>query len=81
MATVPIPAAERTVGRQGHYAGAVSRLVAFALDVGAAWGAYTLGVAAVEAAVKLITRHSYVLYNHQALSFGVLAAWVFLYFT
>ena len=42
----PVPSAELTVGRQGHYAGAVSRLVAFAADVGASWGVYTLGVAA-----------------------------------
>ena len=42
MTTVPVPAAELTVGRQGHYAGAVSRLVAFAADVGASWGVYTL---------------------------------------
>ena len=81
VTTVPVPAAEKTVGRQGHYAGAVSRLIAFALDVGAAWGIYTLGVASVDAAVKLISRHSYSLYNHQVLSFVVLAAWGFLYFT
>jgi uncharacterized RDD family membrane protein YckC len=69
------------VGRQGHYAGAVSRLAAFALDVGAAWALYTLGVAAIEAAVRLLTRHSYSLYNHPTVSFVVLAVWSFLYFT
>ena len=44
MTTVPVPAPELTVGRQGHYAGAVSRLAAFAADVGASWGVYTLAV-------------------------------------
>ena len=44
MTTVPVPSAALTVGRQGNYAGAVSRLAAFAADVGASWGVYTLGV-------------------------------------
>ena len=43
---VPMPPPEMTVGRQGHYAGAVSRLVAFGADVGASWGLYTLGAGA-----------------------------------
>lgn len=81
LTTVPVPATERTIGRQGHYAGAVSRLIAFALDIGAGWAAYTLAVTAIDAAVKLVTRHSYSLYNHQALSLIVLGAWGFLYFT
>ena len=42
MTTVPVPPPERTVGRQGHYAGAVSRLVAFAADVVVAWVVYAL---------------------------------------
>jgi uncharacterized RDD family membrane protein YckC len=70
-----------TVGRQGHYAGAVSRLVAFAADVGIAWGVYTLGVALLNAAVKLVTGHSYTLSNHQLAAFIVLTVWEFLYFT
>ena len=72
MTTVPVPSAEMTVGRQGHYAGAVSRLVAFAADVGASWGVYTLGVALLNAAVKLVTGHSYTLSNHQILALIVL---------
>ena len=35
MTTVPVPSAVLTIGRQGNYAGAVSRLAAFAADVGA----------------------------------------------
>ena len=81
MSTVPVPAPEMTVGRQGHYAGAVSRLVAFAADVGASWGVYTLGVALLNAAVKLVTGHSYTLSNHQGIAFAVLTVWEFLYFT
>src|SRR5580704_15420360 len=80
MTTVPVPSEERTVGRQGHYAGAVSRLVAFAADVGASWGLYTLGVALVNAAVKLATGHGYTLANHRILAVIVLTGWEFIYF-
>ena len=82
VTTVPVPSPELTVGRQGHYAGAVSRLAAFAADVGASWGLYTLGVALLNAAVKLVTGHSYTLSNHQTLAAViVLTVWEFLYFT
>jgi uncharacterized RDD family membrane protein YckC len=81
MTTVPVPAPEKTVGRQGHYAGAASRLVAFALDVGASWGIYTLVVALLNAAIKLVTGHSYTLSNHQTLAVVTLTAWELLYFT
>ncbi len=81
MTTVPVPAAEMTVGRQGHYAGGVSRLVAFAADVGASWGVYTVGVALVNAALKLVTGHSYSLGQQKILTFVTLTVWEFLYFT
>ena len=81
MTTVPVPAAALTVGRQGNYAGAVSRLAAFAADVGASWGIYTLGVLLLNTAVKLVSGHSYTLTNHQLVAFIVLTLWEFLYFT
>ncbi len=81
MTTMPVPAPEMTVGRQGHYAGAASRLVAFAADVGASWGAYTIGVAGLNAAVKLISGHSFTLTNHQVAAFVTLTVWEFLYYT
>ena len=81
MTTVPMPPPERTVGRQGHYAGAVSRLVAFAVDVGVAWGVYTLGTALLGAAIKLVSGHSYTVSNHQTLSAVLVILWVFFYFT
>ncbi len=80
MTTVPVPSPELTVGRQGHYAGAVSRLAAFAADVGASWGLWTLGVALLDAAVKLVTGHSYNLTNHQILALVSFFVWEFLYF-
>src|SRR5271155_5350835 len=42
-------------GRQGHYAGGVTRLVAFAADVGASWGAFTLSLAGITVAIHLVT--------------------------
>jgi uncharacterized RDD family membrane protein YckC len=42
-------------GRQGHYAGGVTRLVAFAADVGASWGAFTLSLAGITFAIHLVT--------------------------
>ena len=80
MTTVPVPPPELTVGRQGHYAGGVSRLVAFGADVGASWGVYALGVVLVNAALKLVTGHSYTFGQDKILSFVTLAAWEFLYF-
>ena len=42
-------------GRQGHYAGGVTRLVAFAADVGASWGAFTVSLAGITFAIHLVT--------------------------
>jgi uncharacterized RDD family membrane protein YckC len=81
VTTVPVPPVALTVGRQGNYAGAVSRLAAFAADIGASWGIYTLGVVLLNYAVKLVSGHSYTLTNHQLAAFIVLAAWEFFYFT
>jgi len=81
VTTVPMPSAELTVGRQGHYAGAVSRLAAFAADVGAAWGIYTLSVVLLGYAAKLVTGHSFTLTNHRAAASLVLLIWELFYFT
>ena len=42
-------------GRQGHYAGGVTRLVAFAADVGASWGVFTVALAGITFAIHLVT--------------------------
>jgi len=81
VTTVPIPSPALTVGRQGNYAGAVSRLAAFAADVGASWGLYTLGLALLNAALKLVIGHGYPLNNHRLVGFTTLTVWEFLYFT
>jgi uncharacterized RDD family membrane protein YckC len=82
MTTVPVPSPARTVRRQGNYAGAVSRLVAFAIDIAVTWVAYTLAFAAVDAFLRLITGHPWNLFsNHRILDFCILAGWGFFYFT
>ncbi len=81
MTTVPVPSAELTVGRQGHYAGAVSRLVAFGADAGASWGLYLAGQGLANIAIKLITGRTYTLTNHRILALAILVVWEFLYFS
>jgi uncharacterized RDD family membrane protein YckC len=67
-------------GRQGHYAGAVSRLAAFAADVGASWGLFTLGAAALAVSVQLVTGQNFSLSSHQIASLASAAVWAFIYF-
>lgn len=75
-----VPPVELTEGRQGHYAGAVSRLVAFGIDVLALWFLYSIGVAGVSLAVQLITGHGVKVSNHQIIALVSLVVWSFLYF-
>jgi uncharacterized RDD family membrane protein YckC len=70
-----------TVGRQGHYAGAVSRLAAFGADVGASWGIFTAGAALLSLASELITGRSVTVTHHQILAIVILGVWEFVYFT
>lgn len=78
--TVAPPSPETTVGRQGHYAGAVSRLVAFAADVGIVWLGFTVGAAAVSLGGQFFTGHAFSFDKHQTASAVVLVAWGFAYF-
>jgi uncharacterized RDD family membrane protein YckC len=73
-------AAKPVEGRQGHYAGAVTRLVAFAADVGASWGLFTLGAAALAFSVQLVTGHKFSLTNYQIASITAAVVWEFVYF-
>ena len=79
MSLVP-PPVDLAEGRQGHYAGAVSRLVAFGLDVGISWGLFTLGVGAFSLAWNLVTGRQIVLGHYQVASIVLLVAWEFIYF-
>jgi uncharacterized RDD family membrane protein YckC len=71
---------EPIAGRQGHYAGAVSRLVAFAADVGASWGLFTLGAAALSFSIQLVSGTKFSLTNYQIASLVAAVVWEFIYF-
>jgi uncharacterized RDD family membrane protein YckC len=81
MATVKPRAGGSNVHRQGNYAGAISRVVGLALDVGVLWGLYVLGYFAVALAFGIFTGHSLSSVNHRTLDSIILVAWGFLYYT
>ena len=81
MSTMHMPPPEMTVGRQGNYAGAASRLIAYAADVGASWGIYLLGTAGLSFAVRLVSGHSYALTSHPVVGGIVFFVWEFIYFS
>jgi uncharacterized RDD family membrane protein YckC len=72
---------EMTVGRQGHYAGAVSRLLAFGADVGVSWVLYSGGAGLVSVSSELITGRSFHFTHHQILAIVILVLWEGLYFS
>jgi uncharacterized RDD family membrane protein YckC len=78
MTAAMIP--EPIEGRQGHYAGAVSRLVAFAADVGASWGLFTLGAAGLTFTIQLVSGRNFAVSKHQIVYLVAAVAWEFLYF-
>jgi uncharacterized RDD family membrane protein YckC len=78
--TGAVTSSEPIAGRQGHYAGAVSRLVAFAADVGASWGLFTLGAAALTFTIELVSGSNFSLNNHQIISLVAAVIWEFIYF-
>jgi uncharacterized RDD family membrane protein YckC len=80
VSALAAPPVELAEGRQGHYAGAVSRLVAFGIDFVAAWAIYTLGAGTVSLASQLVTGHTFTLAHHQIAGLVVLVAWGYLYF-
>jgi uncharacterized RDD family membrane protein YckC len=80
MTSLPAPSIEMTVGRQGHYAGAASRLLAFGGDVGASWGLFTAGAALLSLASELLTGRSVNVTHHQLPAVILLAIWEFAYF-
>ncbi len=81
MTSLAAPSLEMTVGRQGHYAGGVSRLLAFGADVGAVWGLFSAGVALLSLASELVTGKSLTITHHQILAVVLLVLWTFAYFS
>jgi uncharacterized RDD family membrane protein YckC len=75
------PPSKMTIGRQGNYAGAVSRLAAFAADVGISWGLFTAAVALLSVATQLFGGTTVSLTHHQILAIVAVAIWEYLYFS
>lgn len=74
----PPPAARE--GLQGHYAGAVSRFAAYAVDVVISSGLFLLGLAATSFAVSIVTRHTLTWHRNSPLMGAIFVVWLFLYF-
>ena len=74
------PVSSRSVTAQGHYAGAVSRFVAFAIDLAVSSAVFTLALAAISYVVQIVTGKQ-VSWNRQDILVVVLyVAWEFFYF-
>jgi len=78
--TIAPPSLERTVGRQGNYAGVVTRLVAFLLDILFIWALYTLAAGGISVFSQLLSGHTFNLDDHQLAGAIVLGVWGFVYF-
>ena len=68
------------VSSQGHYAGAVSRFLAYVIDLAVSTGLYALGLAAVSFVAQVVTGHS-ITWNRSNIVVAIIfAVWQFLYF-
>jgi uncharacterized RDD family membrane protein YckC len=68
------------VSYQSHYAGAVSRFAAYAIDILVVTVAFSLGLAGISYAVQIVTGHQ-IHWNHSnAVVAVLLAVWQFVYF-
>lgn len=65
----------------GHYAGAVSRFAAYAIDVLVSWALYTLALAGITFAIRIVTGRSVSLHLGNGIIVGVVfAVWELSYF-
>jgi uncharacterized RDD family membrane protein YckC len=63
-----------------HYAGAVSRFTAYAIDLAVGSGVLALALAAISYAAQIVTGHS-IAWSHHGWAVGIVSAcWYFLYF-
>ncbi len=68
------------VSSQGHYAGSVSRFLAYVIDLAVSTGLFSLGLAATSLAVQVVTGHS-VSWNRTNIVVAIIyVAWEFFYF-
>jgi uncharacterized RDD family membrane protein YckC len=66
--------------RVGQYAGFVSRLLAFVLDIVVSLGLFALGVALFSSIVGLLAGHSYNVDRHGLIVEVLFGVWAFIYF-
>lgn len=71
---------EAVPNRVGQYAGFVSRLLAFALDIVVSLGLFALAVALVSSVVSLLAGHSYNINRHGLIVEVLFGVWAFIYF-
>jgi len=72
--------AARSVTLQGHYAGSVSRLLAYAVDLAASSGLFAVALAAISFVVKVVSGRQ-VTWNRESLALTIIfVAWQFFYF-
>lgn len=72
--------AARSVISQGHYAGSVSRFLAFAIDLMVSAGLFAAALAAVSYLVKVVTGRSVSWNREDTVVAIIFAAWLFFYF-
>jgi uncharacterized RDD family membrane protein YckC len=72
--------AARSVTSQGHYAGAVSRFLAYAIDITVSSAMFALALAAISYAAKIVTGHEVSWNKGNAVVAAVFVAWQFVYF-
>jgi uncharacterized RDD family membrane protein YckC len=65
---------------QGNYAGSVSRFVAYAIDLAVSTAVFTLALAAIDYAVRIVTGHSVGWNKSDTVVAIVFVAWQFVYF-
>ncbi|MGO9293369.1 MAG: RDD family protein [Streptosporangiaceae bacterium] len=72
--------AQSMVTAQGNYAGSVSRFLAYAIDLAVSTGLFTLGLAGVSFAVRVVTGQSVSWSRSDVVVAVIFALWQFLYF-
>jgi uncharacterized RDD family membrane protein YckC len=65
---------------QAHYAGAVSRFAAYAIDLTISTGVFSLGLAVISYGVHIVTGHEVSWNQSHALVAVIFVVWQFLYF-
>jgi uncharacterized RDD family membrane protein YckC len=67
-------------GLQGHYAGSVSRFAAYAIDIAASYGLFTLALTGISFAVHITTGRQVAWSKENIIVIVAFAVWEFLYF-